>query len=297
MTRLRIAVCTALLLVTPWLSSAAYAQETVVFSEDFESGQGFWQVSNGVWEIGTATAGPGSCYSGSQCAGTVLGGNYPAYEDSRMVSPLIPNIDLPLVASGEELWLEFWQWHSYSSYDSGRVQISVFDAAAGTWSAWENVGTSISGSFGWFKKQINLTSYAGEQVRIGFLHTATRDYSYNVSESTGWYIDDIQITKKVPVFTGDFGGGQGDWWANYDVWQVGTPTAGPGGCHGGDQCVGTVLNGNYPAYTDSALISAPVGIPAAPPGNPLFMTFWQWYSYSSYDSGQMRISERDPDTG
>ena len=297
MKRLGIILGAAVLCASTWFTSYVDAQETVVFSEDFESGWGFWEVSNGVWEIGAATGGPSSCHGGGQCAGTVLAGNYDAYTDSRLLSPLIPNIDLPAVAAGEEIWLRFWNWFSYSSYDSGQVQISVYDAGSGTWGAWESLGTAVVDTSGaWSLKGVDLTAYAGEQVRIGFLHVADRPPYTSASESSGWYIDDLQVIKKAPEFTGDFELGWEDWVANRGVWEVGTPTAGPGACHAGSGCAGTVLNGNYPAYTDSVLVSPSIELPQPPPNTPLFMSFWEWFSYSSYDYGQVLISEFDPTT-
>ena len=67
--------------------SARTAYSEVAFSEDFEFGIGDWTVEQGVWEAGTPTAGPSECYSGFDCAGTVLDGNYPGYTDSRLISP------------------------------------------------------------------------------------------------------------------------------------------------------------------------------------------------------------------
>ena len=161
----------------------------VEFTEDFESGGTGWSVDNGVWEIGTPTSGPSACHSGSQCAGTVLDGNYPAYGESRLVGA---GVQLPSVTEGEEIHLRFQNWLSYSSHDSGQVQISVWDGTA--WGDWENVGVAVTYvSGGWSLKDVDLTTYAGQRVRLGFLHHATRSPSYKASESKGWYIDDIEI--------------------------------------------------------------------------------------------------------
>jgi hypothetical protein len=43
----------------------------IVFSEDFESGQGDWVPDNGVWQVGMPSAGPPSCTGGTDCAGTI----------------------------------------------------------------------------------------------------------------------------------------------------------------------------------------------------------------------------------
>lgn len=116
--------------------------------EDFEDGIDPWFPETGVWQVGTPTAGPTSCHSGSQCAGTVLDGNYHAFTDSRLVGP---SITLPTVTGTEEIRLRFWNWFSYSSFDSGQVQIQVFDDVSGTWEqTWKDEGLPVSSfSGGW----------------------------------------------------------------------------------------------------------------------------------------------------
>ena len=97
---------------------------------------------------------------------------------------------LPAVTGFEELHLRFMQWLSYTTdADSGQVQIQVWDDVTQTWLAWENVGTSVQLLSGWSLKDIDLTTFSGQTVRLGFMHT---DNSF--SQSTGWYIDDITIT-------------------------------------------------------------------------------------------------------
>ena len=66
-----------------------------------------------------------------------------------------------------------------------------------------------------------------------------------------------------PVFNSplDFESGWDNWYASAGVWEVGTPTAGPGSAHSGVNCTGTRLNGNYYAYQDSRLISPTLQLP------------------------------------
>ena len=253
---------------------------------NFESGWGDWSADSGVWEVGTPSAGPDSCHGGSKCAGTVLGGNYPPDTDSRLISP---SIMLPGVSGAEELHLRFWHWFSYDRGDAGYVQISVYDEVAEEWSAWATIGNSlVNNTPVWSLMGVELTDYANKKVRIAFYHTAVHYY-----ESTGWYIDDIQIIKKVPEFTGSFESGWGDWSADRGVWEVGTPTAGPDSCHGGSKCAGTVLGGNYPADTDSRLISPSIMLPGVSGAEELHLRFWHWFSYDRDDAGYVQISVYD----
>ena len=53
------------------------------------------------------------------------------------------------------------------------------------------MGAQVSStSGGWSLDDVILTAYAGETVRIAFLHFAN-DVSTN---STGWYVDDVGIS-------------------------------------------------------------------------------------------------------
>ncbi len=139
--------------------------------ENFETGGPDWTIDKGVWEVGTPTAGPGSCYTGTQCAGTVLTGNYPTYADSRLISAPLP---LPGVSGDEALHLRFWEWFNYT--DNGTT--------------WNDVGTNIGYySGGWTRRDIDLTAYAGQTVLLAFYHYDNNDGG----ERTGWYIDDVEV--------------------------------------------------------------------------------------------------------
>jgi hypothetical protein len=73
--------------------------------DGFEEGWDGWFTDMGVWEVGAPTSGPEVAHSGTNCAGTVLGGNYPYETDSRLISPVI---DVPAVGANEEVVLAFW---------------------------------------------------------------------------------------------------------------------------------------------------------------------------------------------
>jgi Putative Ig domain len=75
--------------------------------ENFESGLGDWAVDNGTWQVGQPTSGPNQAHSGTNCAGTILAGNYGWNMNSRLISPpfLVP-------ASGHPS-LRFWQWYNF----------------------------------------------------------------------------------------------------------------------------------------------------------------------------------------
>ena len=63
--------------------------------------------------------------------------------------------------------------------------------AGGAFGPWEAIGSAVANqSGGWSLKDVDLTPYAAETVRIGFNHQ-TNDFNNRVG--SGWYIDDIQI--------------------------------------------------------------------------------------------------------
>ena len=262
----------------------------ITFFEDWQDGQGGWSVDNGLWEVGTPTAGPSECYISDQCAGVVLDGNYPTNIDSRLISPALV---LPSVAGNEEIHLRYQQWFSYGSAAGGQVQVSVWNGS--TWSEWEDKGTSIINSSGdWSLKDVDLTAYAGESIRLAFYHSADI-----LTPSTGWYVDAIGIVSLTPYaeLPGDFESGwDNHWGADRGAWQVGDATDGPGACFNGARCAGTVLGGNYPVRTDSRLISPTLSLPSVAGAMEVHLRFQQWFSYGSAAGGRVQVSVWDGST-
>ena len=302
-TRKKIVLLTVVLaFLLPVLFLTAHpARAEIVYEYDFEAGWDYWSADNGVWEVGEPTVGPSSAHSLPNCAATILDGNYPRYTDSRLISPAI---DLPDVVANQEIVLRFYQWFSYynepyTTDDNGQVQVQFYENDV--WSAWETIESVSFSSGAWSVPQCDLTAYAGKRVRIGFFHV---DYYGNQGgESTGWYVDDILIEKRfVCLFDKesieDFESGWGCWWADNGVWEVGEPTSGPGSSYSGLYCAGTVLDGNYPRYTDSRLISPPIDLGAD--CTTIYVRWWQWFSYNNEpyatdDRGQVQIQTYEVD--
>ena len=148
------------------------ANNVLPYSDNFESGIGNWWTSNGSWEVGgPPTAGPASCNSGAQCAGTVLDGNYPR-NSSNLVSP---TITLPAIGATKELHLRFWHWFSFESSASGAhtgVVLIQELISPGVWSASTEL-TRYSGTSGWTLPLADLSAYGGKTVRVLFDLQAT----------------------------------------------------------------------------------------------------------------------------
>ena len=257
------------------------------YHENFESGWNCWYADHGVWEVGNSTL--VNCHGGSNCAATILNGNYPGYTDSKLISP---SIQLPIVGTGEEIHLRFWQWFSYAYGGHGEVKISVYNSSTGLWEEKSLHGQDITDKSPWSFSDRDLTSFAGKKIKIIFSHI--NGYSY---QDAGWYIDDVEIIKNIPLFSGNFESGWDGWSAQNGVWQVGTPTIGPSNCHDGSKCAGTVLDSNYPPYTDSVLISSSIQLPQAKPGDEIHLNFWHWFSYAYGGHGEVKISVYNSSTG
>ncbi len=266
-------------------TTAATDLDTLLY-QDWEGGIGNWWVDNGVWEVGVATVGPDSAHSGQKCAATVLGGNYPVEANTRLISP---QIDLSSLADGETVTLKFWHWfriaESVHGDDRGRIQISVDGGV------WRTIHGPISGwSPVWSQACVDLSAYADSTVSIAFYFTSNW-----TAEDNGWYVDDIAIVDGPVVFNNPEGFelGAGDWSADNGLWEVGVPTAGPDTAHTGDNCVATVLGGNYPVEANTRLISPEILLIPAPGEIPM-LYFWHWFriaeSVHGDDQGHIQVS-------
>ena len=266
------------------VSSGWYVDEVAVITgsyvfdgqEDFASGIGDWSVDGGVWEVGMPQAGigPGSAHSDSICAGTVLGGNYPMWQDTRLKSA--PFVVPP---ASQHPRLRYWHWYSLSNADYAYLQLRVNGGP------WQTVQGSFWGYSGaWSYASADLSEWADSAVEIAFYLHAQEDGNWTTDDvSSGWYVDDVSLVTGNPVFNNpeDFEAGIGDWSVDGGVWEVGTPavSVGPGAAHQGSCCAGTVLDGNYPMWQDTRLKSATFVVPPALVFPRLL--FWHWFCFSA----------------
>ncbi|MCF8357088.1 MAG: choice-of-anchor J domain-containing protein [Melioribacteraceae bacterium] len=264
------------------LCSISFLYADVVWSEDFESGWGSWWADNGVWDVGIPSVGPVNTHSGQNCTGTVLDGNYPSNANTRLISP---EITLPTISGDESILLKYWQWFEIENEDDqGIVQISI---NSGEWQAISNPdfdGTSTQ----WTQYATNLSDYAGFSIRIAFYFSS--DYYTNCN---GWYIDDISIETDIVIFPNpeNFELGIGNWFTDNGLWEVGIPSTGPDSTHSGQNCAGTVLDGNYSSYTNTRLISPNINLTPIQGETP-WLFFYHWFIIENGDDvGVIQISE------
>lgn len=247
--------------------------------EDWEAGIRDWYVDFSIWQIGSPTSGPNSAYSGSNCAATILDGNYCEPRISRLISPTFivpPNSEYPR--------FRFWHWYSFSSGDIGKVQIKTQN------SDWITISETYSStSCGiWTRCFVDLSSYADSTIQIAF-YFYSQKIGYYSNVSSGWYIDDITIETGSMVVNNpeDWESGIDDWYVDFSIWQIGSPTSGPDSAYTGSNCAATILDGNYCEPRTSRLISPVITVPSIS-SNP-YLRFWHWYSFSSGDFGEIKI--------
>gem|GEM_PF-971276 len=161
--------------------------------EGFETGLGDWSVDTGTWGVGTPTNGPNKACNGTNCAGTVLSGNYSWNADSRLISPpfMIPSSGNPALhyrqlfnfinAQGfVEILSGTNSWQSISPTNS-----SVGSAVASTGGVWTT------------NTIINLSAYSGQTAQVAF-HFQSGGSGYG--NAPGWYVDDVSLVSN-PVLS------------------------------------------------------------------------------------------------
>jgi hypothetical protein len=269
------------------VDDVAMVTGTPVFNnpEGFELGLGDWSTDRGTWQVGVPTVGPpvnslGShAFSGTNCAATVLGGNYAASVDSRLISPAFT-----VPAANQSPRLRFWQWYSTEDgVDDGIVEIKA--VGSNTWTTISPTAMGTSGGAFWTRTSLDLSSFAGKTVQIAF-----HFYSNGPGvQGLGWYVDDVAMVTGTPVFNNPEGFelGLGDWSTDRGTWQVGRPTSGPGAAYTGTNCAATVLAGNYQPYVNSRLISPALILPAA--SSSPAVRFRQWFNFAPGDQGIVEI--------
>ncbi|NOX88414.1 MAG: VWA domain-containing protein [Calditrichaeota bacterium] len=151
-----------------------------IFFEDFEGSTSNWVRMDDPWEIGSPSTGPKSGYSSTKCAATNLDGAYLPNKYSWLQSK---TINLPTLSSSDEsIVLKFNEWYEIeSSYDYGYVYIR---ANGGSWVEM----SKRTGSSDWIETEIDLTTYAGDQIEILFYFTTNGSNEYS-----GWYIDNVKV--------------------------------------------------------------------------------------------------------
>lgn len=240
-----------------------------------------WFVDGGTWEVGTPTSGPDTTYEGTQCAATVLAGNYTEGVRSRIIR--LTKFVVPPAYQNPRL--RFWHWFSFSADDYGYVQIKTEHGI------WQNISPQYFGTSSgeWTYPLIDLKAFSDSLVQISFYFVSNKDWADRIYVSSGWYIDKLQLVTGNYIFSSNegFENGIGDWYVERGTWEIGQPTSGPGVAYTGENCLATVLDGNYNEGIRSKFISSPFKV--KPASEIPALRFWHWYSFSSDDFGEVYI--------
>ena len=198
--------------------------ETIVFSDDFESDQG-WIVNPdttdtatiGLWERGdpqaTTENGPsqlGDTISGihNLSTGPLAGSGAGSYDiDNGMTSIRSPEITLPTLASGESLDLSFYYYLSHTTNGSSGdyFKISVVSATETT-VIYDDQATNANKSAAWLYRTANLNHFAGQTLHL--LVEAADEGGGSLVEAA---LEDIKIAVTTPsyIFNDDLETDQG----------------------------------------------------------------------------------------
>ncbi len=248
----------ALLLFSSFTSYGA-----IIWEEDFEGPDPNvdWDASAGVWQIGEVSGN----FRGTNGAGTVIGGRYPATADSRLIK-LTPFL---VPAAHENPRLRFAHWFEFGRGDYGVVEVQVQGN-----NDWTPISPSYfnTGSGAYTYAQVDLSAYAGRLITLAFHFVAVDAVPGFSDEGLGWYLDDIALCTGRLEFENPegFENGSGDWHVDAGTWEVGSVA---NGAHSGTGVAATVLDGNYHAVIDTRLISPWFVVPDC--GTPR-LRFFHW---------------------
>jgi hypothetical protein len=300
-----IIITIAVFVVLQWQSQVLYAQssgtDSIIYSYDFEAGQGLWQVSDGLWSVGEDGTLPSYVSRPGRMAGGVLGGDVPASEfDTYLISPPIV---LPSINANEELRLGFIHWHDFNRYVSGWVNVRI-DSGGGKYGDWEQVSVNYYNNLNlsyWKIASIIISKYKGKRINVGFRLDGWTDYLHSPS-GRGWRIDDMRIVKSsfkmntLPVawdFDQDWSTetSADSWWDSYGLFCVGRDTLITAPSQ--PNCAGTNLNiSTVPGTGFSVYFASPsVQIPVMAWEDDIIFRFRYYLDVNGYLVGQSVIAE------
>jgi len=180
-----------------------YVEETYSFSvlqalyaETFEGGCPNGWTLNSEWQCGTPTSGPNSAHSGVQCIATILNGDYSNNLTWAGTTADSPTINLTSTTAPQ---LDFWVWYeTETSFDgfnvkvstNGGVSYSLLQSVSPAYNDFLDNENCWSGgpTSGWVKHTVNLSAYAGQQIKLRFAFRSDGSVVY-----PGVYIDDVVV--------------------------------------------------------------------------------------------------------
>jgi hypothetical protein len=179
-----------------FIDTFEFCLPVAMYLADFEQSNNNYEPApaTGGWEWGTPTAGPSGAHTGTKAWATVLGGQYTASANWKLVSP-------EFTATGDNPQLSFWHWYAtQSNYDGGNLKISINE---GPWmlirpnSGYNGIANSATAgipsescytgsSTNWLEATFTLPLVAGQRFKLCW-HFGSNSSTHNY----GWYIDDV----------------------------------------------------------------------------------------------------------
>jgi hypothetical protein len=86
------------------------------------------------------------------------------------------------------------------------------------------------------------------------------------------------------LWSEDWEMGIGSWYADNGLWETGNPTVGPDSGHLSSNCVGTLVNDNYPVNANTRLISPSIKLPIKNPDEKIQLKLWHWFRTKEHNS-------------
>ncbi len=184
-----------LVLLLLLLGTGVQGQQTVFWSDDFETDKG-WTLtgeferdmpSGGSGDHGNAN--PTSANSGSYAIGTDLNGGYPNNLTDRQYVAISPIIDC---TGYMNVQLDFQRWLNVEQGDYDHAYVEVSTNGVDWHVVWENGSTTTIEDNSWTTQAVDLLGHADNKstVQIRFALGST-DLMWNYS---GWNIDDVELT-------------------------------------------------------------------------------------------------------
>lgn len=291
-------------LISQWTNTMLQAQVTsadsIIYSYDFEVGQGLWQVSNGLWTVGTDTTLPASVTRAGKIAGGILNSSVPGSAfDTYLISPPIV---LPTTSVSEELRVAFLHWHEFNTHVSGNVYVRI-DSGGGRYGSWESISVAYQYNLNlnyWKTASLIISKYASKRINIGFrLYGVTN--MYGSPSGKGWRVDNVNVIKSsfrqydLPTawdFDQDWNteSSANSWWDAYDLFRIGSDNviAAPSKPH----FVGTNLKMTNIPYSDytARMVSPCINIPVAGSFDDVNLRFRYYLNVNSHASATVAIA-------
>lgn len=180
------------------LAFAAPARSAVLFSEGFANNSQGWSLGP-EWQIGPATESipsssswgdPGNDHSPSSdngVAGAIIGGSIGLFVHApyTLTSPAVD-----IAAATSPVSLSYWRWLN-SDYEPFMVnRVEVWDGTAWV-QIWATAGPPAITDNAWTFQSFDVSAYKNAEFRVRFSYSIG---SGGALQSSGWNLDDVQIT-------------------------------------------------------------------------------------------------------